>query len=1047
MSASDLQSGSRAPKSQREVVVSMALGGALAGFFGGLVDGLWSFAALSQYLPSFLGKLGLLLHLGLSYAFAGLLVGTLAGVLGTVLWRQTKLPEILSYLASFRKFETGYFRRTTLSLTLVGTPLLFLASSYSIAIGMQNLASRKHPGLITAVSIGIVLIAIAVGAVLILVVASLVEKAMAALPAKSLLARAFQSKYTATLVFLLLFVLCAFLFRNSWNSPIAIPSRTKWLGLAALGVAAATPWGIARLVRLLSGSNSSLSDQEALGSAYASAQVLFGLPLLGAALATAYFLAARTIASPPPILIATAISYAVLLIGLAALLSCLAATLLAPLLHRGFARIGITSLSARSRMPLLVGLLLALLAIAALYMVAGKTLRLLPLRPFWVAATLLVFATQTPRGAKRLSGKLFGVSPWPRRIALASLGPLLFIAVLVSGSKQSVRKAQVLHSGLGEPLARVYRLLGDWDRDGYSRWLGGGDCDDGNARVHPGADEIPFDGIDNNCLGGDVTDVGTSDTHFSKVPDTVPDDFNVLFITIDTIRADHVGAYGYKRKTTPNIDALAASGTLFQNGWAHAPSTRYSIPAMLTGRYPLKVRYFPIGGQWPGISEENLTIAEVLKEQGMTTGAILNYWYFDTKRKMNQGYDFYDNTNKRLHKAVSGKGPAETSGSSSKEQSDKALAFVEKHKAERFHLWVHYYDPHFDYEKHPGTESFGDDAVAAYDHEIAFTDKHIGRLLDGLKAQGLDKKTIIVLTGDHGEGFGEHGIDLHGYHLYAAQTKVPLIIRVPGLVPSVVEMPASHVDILPTLANLSGFPKKPEMLGRSLLGVMAKSEDPQQERFVFQQLSYENNNEYRAAVSAQCHILYNVSPNLSWELYRIDTDPMESRDIIDNPEGCENARAALAAWYERSEIPDGAMEALLSAAPKTSGMSLQLGDAITLVDVQMPAQVKAGESFDMVLTWNATGTPPAGWKVFAHFENPKGGRFTGDHAPVRPFSWWKEGQHIRYTHKVNLRKNLNPGHYALWFGAYKKSERLPATANGMPIVDNRAQVATIEVIR
>src|SRR4029078_6574388 len=122
---------------------------------------------------------------------------------------------------------------------------------------------------------------------------------------------------------------------------------------------------------------------------------------------------------------------------------------------------------------------------------------------------------------------------------------------------------------------------------------------------------------------------------------------------------------------------------------------------------------------------------------------------------------------------------------------------------------------------HPEVPPFGSDDMARYDGEIRFTDLHIGRLLDALRAKGLYDRTVVVVTGDHGEGFGEHGVQMHGYHLYAAQTRVPLIIRVPGLAPRRVAAPAAHVDILPTLATRAGAAPVAGTPGRSLVDLLA----------------------------------------------------------------------------------------------------------------------------------------------------------------------------------------------------------------------------------
>src|SRR5262249_36492803 len=148
-----------------------------------------------------------------------------------------------------------------------------------------------------------------------------------------------------------------------------------------------------------------------------------------------------------------------------------------------------------------------------------------------------------------------------------------------------------------------------------------------------------------------------------------------------------------------------------------------------------------------------------------------------------------------------------------KEQTDKALAFVDKHAAERWFLWVHYYDPHYLYEKHSEVPSFGDQPIDLYDGEIRFTDLHLARLFDSLRAKGLYDKTVVVVTGDPGEGFDEPHVVRHGYHLYAQQTKVPFVIRVPGVPPRRSTTPAGHTDILPTLVNLAGGAPTADMMG------------------------------------------------------------------------------------------------------------------------------------------------------------------------------------------------------------------------------------------
>lgn len=780
--------------------------------------------------------------------------------------------------------------------------------------------------------------------------------------------------------------------------------------------------------------------------------VLAGVPALAGALALAHAVGTETLARRhhQGLIVAVVIAATLGALVAAALVALVAGAVLERLL-RAVARGSAARVLSHPAAPAVAALFLVTLFGGAAAYATRKILAQLALRPYVVAVAWAAAAGVAFAAARRPLSALARL-PANRRLAAHAglVAGALFVGFGAAGD--AARKGAAAHTGLGGLLSAAIRAACDLDRDGHSPVLGGGDCDDLDPEVHPGAADLPDDGVDQNCLGGDVRLARRAeDVRFVPLPESVPRDANVLFITIDTIRADHVGAYGYARPTTPALDALAAEGTLFSNAWAHAPSTRYSIPAILTGRYPSQVLW-DTSVWWPALRAENRTIAEVLKDRGFTTGAILNYHYFDRVRRMDQGFDTYDNTNARLHQ---GRDPASTRGTSSREQADAAIRWIEAHADRRFFLWVHFYDPHFEYELHPGTVSFGDDKIARYDHEIRFTDDQLARVFARLRELGLWDKTIVAVTGDHGEGFGEHGIDFHGYHLYPPQTKVPLVVRVPGLAPRRVSMPVGHIDLLPTLANLVGAPPEPTMLGRSLVAEMAGRADADADRVVFQEVSYEGPTERRAAVTRRWQLVFNRTPDNTWELYDLAAPGGTERDVWGRFD-VKPLKDALLAWIDASQYPPGASEVIararLSARPSPRAPSgAELGKAVRLLGVDLPAEARAGEEIEATWYFESLRRLDGDWIVFAHFDRAGGGgHFRGDHPPVEgalPAKAWRPGQLIADRHRLRIPPGTPPGDYVLFTGLWTRARgNLPVTDGAPEAANGRVRAAVVRVL-
>lgn len=285
-------------------------------------------------------------------------------------------------------------------------------------------------------------------------------------------------------------------------------------------------------------------------------------------------------------------------------------------------------------------------------------------------------------------------------------------------------------------------------------------------------------------------------------------------MTIDTLRRDHVGAYGDAQAATPALDELAREGLRFDAATANAPLTLVSHSSLLSGLLPPHHGLRNNGaGAFPADSE---TLATVLSAAGYETGAFVSAFVLDRRFGLGRGFAAYDD---EIEREPGGR-PSLEAERRGDQAMDRALAWLdEKTKGEAqkpFFLWVHLYDPHAPYAPpSPFRERFPGDP---YRGEIAFADSQVGRLLEDLDRRGLSGSTLIAVAADHGEGLGEHGEATHGMLIYESTLAVPLLLRGPGLLPRTIAVPVGLCDLGPTLAGLLGHPFPPPAAGKTLDG-------------------------------------------------------------------------------------------------------------------------------------------------------------------------------------------------------------------------------------
>jgi choline-sulfatase len=351
-------------------------------------------------------------------------------------------------------------------------------------------------------------------------------------------------------------------------------------------------------------------------------------------------------------------------------------------------------------------------------------------------------------------------------------------------------------------------------------------------------------------------------------------DTNLLVITVDTCRADHIGAYGNPSAKTPNIDRVAADGVLFENCLTPVPLTLPAHCSIFTGLYPPGHQVRNNGTYRLG--PDRATLAGILGGRGYQTGAFVASFVLLSKFGLNRGFDTYDDSldARNLINNFRSEIPAG-------EVYNKFKFWFRKNGTQKFFAWVHLYDPHVPYAPPKEFASmFPDSPQGRYDGEIAYADSIVGRIFSDLKEAGVFEKTLIVLCADHGEAFGEHGEVEHGIFCYQDTLRVPLIMSKRGTLPAAgrIRPMVSLIDVTPTILDLLGIAAPGGLRGRSLVPLVRKGAAGEKRPFYLESM-YGREEMGWAPLAGIISLPYKYISLPTPELYDLDNDPDEKTNL------------------------------------------------------------------------------------------------------------------------------------------------------------------------
>ena len=382
----------------------------------------------------------------------------------------------------------------------------------------------------------------------------------------------------------------------------------------------------------------------------------------------------------------------------------------------------------------------------------------------------------------------------------------------------------------------------------------------------------------------------------------------IILISLDTLRADHLGIYGYRRNTSPSIDAFARESIIFEQAVVQAPNTLPSHMSIMTSLYPSFHGVSSVKNE-QCLADEHLTLAELLREGGYRTAAFVDGGWMRAVFGFNQGFDIYDDQRGGITHIL-----------------PKVKKWLNKHKSEPFFLFMHCYDIHSPYDPPPPYDTIFHDftytghfipnnknleaaawkglkvsdkdlrhIIALYDGGIRYTDEKIGKFLSYLKDTGLEDQSLIIITSDHGEEFKEHGSFLHWQLYYRPNLQVPLIVRIPNYPRKGIRINelVQSIDLLPTILEIAGLPAYPEAQGRSLFPLIKRKKNFLN-RFFWQILhpfkkdantsfaEFKDNYDHVRSIITQDYQLIHKAKSDVMHLFNIKADPLTQNNIAED---------------------------------------------------------------------------------------------------------------------------------------------------------------------